>query len=387
MIVPPPPDNFLPLDYDLTANIFEDEFMLEQITADNDLPAISRIHEELESWAGASSSASSSPTFSHPNNNTEVSPTGSDSDEEKYLRNVVANPYDFLRDVVVDQKCGLDGIDGDGGDQRDTPSPGSTSSSSGCFSDFSSATNDTNRYFASSPSPPGPEATNTETTTTTPRPQIETVNGMLQFVAIPSNIQPSPQQVIKSKSAVNSTAPLGTKTVILSPQDFGQLMKNMKVTKALPTIQTVVQTAPNVCAPAKVSEPKSVLPLVYQPNRLVDEKTFKKQQRLIRNRESANLSRRKKKEFVDSLQETIQEMATEKEQLTQENNQLRTQLLNNLCSKCGLNVQQVTLKGSSGPGGGGGGTRKTINGYVTKKNSMLLLAMVLTVSLNFGPLK
>ena len=62
----------------------------------------------------------------------------------------------------------------------------------------------------------------------------------------------------------------------------------------------------------------------------------------------------------------------------QENHQLRTQLLNNLCSRCGQSVQEVHLKG--------GNNRKTV-GYVTKKNSMVVLAMILTVSLNFGPIK
>lgn len=36
---------------------------------------------------------------------------------------------------------------------------------------------------------------------------------------------------------------------------------------------------------------------------------------------------------------------------------------------------------------GKGGARRPIKGLVTKKNSMLVLAMLLTVSLNFGPLK
>lgn len=293
--------------------------MLEQITADNpqidlndDDRAIHGIMEDLESWTGGSS-VSSSPTFSNQQNG--FSPPASDSDEEKYL-STDTNPYDFLRDVVVDQKTAMDT------GNRDTPSPGSTSSSSGCFSDFSTATNDTNIYLAS----PGSGQATLPIMTQIPPQQLQ-LGYPLQFVQIPAStsvqgVASKPIQSIQPKAeAVNKP-----KTVVLSPQDFGQLVKNMKVTKAAPRIQTIVRQPTiktPIVVPAQVPVQNKIVatkpvsqPVVFTPNnQLVDEKTFKKQQRLIRNRESANASRKKKKEFVDSLQETIDQLGAEKEQL------------------------------------------------------------------------
>lgn len=275
--------------------------MLDQFTTDDpninltsDL-AIRGITEELESWAGGSS-ASSSPTFSPQN----VTP--SDSDEEKYLTKSFANPYDFLRDVVVDQKSNTSSSH-DGGvvvleeaGNRDTPSPGSISSSSGCYSDFSCTTVDTNIHQMSPP-----EQQMTAQNTVELNPNQYQKGYPLQFVQMP-NIAPNVVQQI----------PANPKTVILSPQDFGQLMNTMKVTKEAPRIQTVVQ--PMIIAQPQTTV-KPVDPIICLPNQVIDERTYKKQQRLIRNRESANLSRKKKKDFVDSLQETIQQLGQEKEQL------------------------------------------------------------------------
>lgn len=98
-------------------------------------------------------------------------------------------------------------------------------------------------------------------------------------------------------------------------------MKKMRVTRAAPRIQSqplpavkpqTVTTSPPTSITKGAQQQSSMFCL---PHQVIDERTFKKQQRLIRNRESANLSRRKKKEFVDSLQETIQELGLEKEQL------------------------------------------------------------------------
>lgn len=313
--------------------------MLDRITTDGDHHmglsddlAIRGIKEELESWA--SSPTSSSPTFSHQN----------DSDEGGSVM------HEFLSDVVVNQKSNCSG---GGRDNRDTPSPGSTSSSSGCFSDFS-CSNDMNVALG---------------TQFIPQPvQLPQVN-ILSSVPV-TRIAPKPIQI--QQNLLNTA-----KTVILTPRDFGQLMKTMKVTNVAPKIQTVVQSKPLAMVKPKTTEiNKPPEPLIRLQKPLLDEKTLRKQQRLIRNRESANQSRKKKKEFVTALEEKIQVLDREKEQLLVENGQLRMQLLNNVCSRCSKSVQDVTL-------------RKPISSgrIVTKKNSMLVLAMILTVSLNFGPLK
>lgn len=295
------PDNFLSADFGLPTNLFEDEFLLENILTEDviaDDLAVRGIKEELESWAGVSS-ASSSPTFIHRNG----SSGSSDSEEEKY-RTTTVNPYEFLRDVVVNGERN-NRSEVSMNEPRDTPSPGSTSSSSGCFSDFSCKTNDTNvnvlshgRAFDQIP----------PATLTLPNPPQNTCP--LQFIQSPPvapTADPIPIQQQSQKLK---------KTVILSPQDFDQLMKNMRGSRAMPRIQTFAQPVPvTIKQNPLVAARPAAEPMACPSNQVVDERRYKKQQRLIRNRESANLSRKKKKEFVDTLQETIQRLGTEKEQL------------------------------------------------------------------------
>lgn len=342
-------DEFLP-DYDeLSTNVFEDDFVLDQLMADDVCFSedfltkdIGGIKEELESWTGGSS-VSSSPTFSHRT-------VASDSDEDKPSS---VNPYDFLRDVVVDQAVK------DEPSNRDTPSPGSQSSSSGCFSDFSNSACDLKGFpqspvaavnvinLANTPTIAPPQTHYSENVPPILFTQVPSQNG-IQYVQIPSiipsvapvpiTVQPiAPKPIQIKPKPVAGVRP--TKTVVLSKEDFGQLMKKMKVTKApaaAPTNQNIIQPStriiprqsPGAKHPVTMAKPSAevirvkppvsknpIEPLIYLPNQLMDERTYKKQQRLIKNREAASTSRRKKKEYVDSLEETIQELSKEKEQL------------------------------------------------------------------------
>ncbi|XP_034194358.1 bZIP_ATF6 domain-containing protein ATf6 isoform X1 [Osmia lignaria lignaria] len=92
-------------------------------------------------------------------------------------------------------------------------------------------------------------------------------------------------------------------------------------------------------------------------------KALKRQQRMIKNRESACLSRKKKKEYVSSLEKQISSLEQENRQLKMENTNLKQRL--------------STLEGINSSS-----KFKNINHNINKKNVAILLGMIFMVSLN-----
>ncbi|OXU27613.1 hypothetical protein TSAR_013463 [Trichomalopsis sarcophagae] len=95
-------------------------------------------------------------------------------------------------------------------------------------------------------------------------------------------------------------------------------------------------------------------------------KALKRQQRMIKNRESACLSRKKKKEYVTSLENQIVDLQEQNTRLQAENAELKRRL--------------SEIEEASGKKFG------SHNFGVNKKNTAILLAMVFMVSLNVGGL-
>nr|XP_031848384.1 cyclic AMP-dependent transcription factor ATF-6 alpha isoform X1 [Nomia melanderi]XP_031848385.1 cyclic AMP-dependent transcription factor ATF-6 alpha isoform X1 [Nomia melanderi]XP_031848386.1 cyclic AMP-dependent transcription factor ATF-6 alpha isoform X1 [Nomia melanderi] len=93
-------------------------------------------------------------------------------------------------------------------------------------------------------------------------------------------------------------------------------------------------------------------------------KALKRQQRMIKNRESACLSRKKKKEYVSSLEKQICKLQEENKQLMMENTNLK-QKLSALENTMGTNNKH-----------------RSINLSANKKNVAILLGMALMISLN-----
>ncbi|CAK9821710.1 Cyclic AMP-dependent transcription factor ATF-6 alpha [Anthophora retusa] len=97
-------------------------------------------------------------------------------------------------------------------------------------------------------------------------------------------------------------------------------------------------------------------------------KALKRQQRMIKNRESACLSRKKKKEYVSSLEKQIYELQQENKQLKLENTNLKQR----------LSALQDTNANTK---------FRSVNLNLNKKNVAILLGMIFMVSLNVNGFK
>ena len=242
------------------------------------------------------------------------------------------DPDDFLNDVV---KKEVNSNDSDSSaSHRNSPSPSySSGSSNGRF---------VNNILLDSP-PVSP-------------PQIISFPNFVPIQNIPLSI--NPQQ--NSKKLMNK--------IILSPDDYKAFIKNNGlVINTQPTAQPKVpiKVKPTTPAPKVISSK----PIAIDP--CLDPKTLKKQQRMIKNRESAYMSRVKKREYVTSLEQKIDLLNKENVQLRAENESLT------------IKLKQCSCAGNPNQMGIGFGKQPSPN---LKKNVTIVFAILFTVSMNFSPL-
>ncbi|XP_028137637.1 cyclic AMP-dependent transcription factor ATF-6 beta [Diabrotica virgifera virgifera] len=123
------------------------------------------------------------------------------------------------------------------------------------------------------------------------------------------------------------------------------LVENVNVTTVpqIPVPNVPVNTVTNLNKPVTV--PSVVIDRANNfslNGRSIDPKILKRQQRKIKNRESASLSRKKKKDYVTSLEEQVKELSAENKRLQAENIQLKETLIQyevNPISKGSRNVK------------------------------------------------
>ncbi|KAF1385781.1 hypothetical protein PFLUV_G00111340 [Perca fluviatilis] len=160
--------------------------------------------------------------------------------------------------------------------------------------------------------------------------------------------------VVKQAPINIQPAPLPGRTIVLSqPSQVLQIQTTRAVTANVVTMPTLSQDRRvPVAAPVTLRTPSSD-----------DESKFgQRQQRMIKNRESASLSRKKKKDYLLSLEARLKVALSENEELKSENGTLKKQLE-------GLLSENTVLKVTA-----------------PKRRAVCLMVVLVFVMLNVGPM-
>uniref|UniRef100_G1L6J6 Activating transcription factor 6 beta n=1 Tax=Ailuropoda melanoleuca TaxID=9646 RepID=G1L6J6_AILME len=176
---------------------------------------------------------------------------------------------------------------------------------------------------------------------------------------------PTRKPPLQPKPVVITTVPMPPRAVPPSTTILLQPLVQPPPVSPVVLIQGAIRVQPEGPAPpAPRPERKSIVPAPMPGNSCppeVDAKLLKRQQRMIKNRESACQSRRKKKEYLQGLEARLQAVLADNQQLRRENAALRRRLEALLAENSELKL--------------GSGNRKVV----------CMMVFLLFIAFNFGP--
>lgn len=159
--------------------------------------------------------------------------------------------------------------------------------------------------------------------------------------------------------SIKPAPPAGHPIVLSQPSQLLQIQTPQAISGSVVTVPALSQ---DWSVPVPVAAPPVVSGTILTPSSEDDSKLSQRQQRMIKNRESASLSRKKKKEYLLSLEARLKLALSENEALKSENGNLKRQLE-------GLLSENTVLKATA-----------------PKRRAVCLMVVLVFLVLNVGPM-
>ncbi|KAK6470079.1 cyclic AMP-dependent mRNAion factor ATF-6 beta, partial [Huso huso] len=222
------------------------------------------------------------------------------------------------------------------------------------------------------------------------KPAIQPKPLCVTTIPVAQTSSPAKTIILQPIQSIEQTLP-----VVLSQSDLLHLGPVPSLIKVEPTSPVTGATCPSTTPfNSAAGKPVTSKPIVPAPCHTgtssfdIDVKVLRRQQRMIKNRESACQSRKKKKEYLQGLETKLQEALCENERLRRENTVLRKRLdsfitevrgWENVCvcvSRCVYSDSlSLSLQGSDTVRLGSAGSRKAV----------CVMAVLLFIAFSFGP--